>query len=130
MKVYSIKDESVAKQLAQLISLNAECIKLHWSRTITDVPNNVMNALEIIEDYVENVIENKCMGSLIGELSQTDEDKMISIIKKNPELRNSIGLGVVYAGTQAKQVNDIAKQTGMPKIICDALELKGNTIIF
>ncbi|MGN8807566.1 MULTISPECIES: hypothetical protein [unclassified Blautia] len=130
MKVYSIKDESVAKQLAQLISLNAECVKLQWSRTITDVPNNVMSALETIEGYVENVIENKCGGSLVGELSQTDEDNMISIIKKNPELRSTIGLGVVYAGAQTKQVNDIAKKVEMPKIICDALDLNANTIIF
>ena len=53
MKIYGIEDEATAIQLAQLMKLNSECVKLQWSRTIKNIPQTVKNALEIIESFVE-----------------------------------------------------------------------------
>ena len=52
MKIYGIEDEATAIQLAQLMKLNSECVKLQWSRTIKNIPQTVKNALEIIESFV------------------------------------------------------------------------------
>ena len=46
MKIYGIEDEATAIQLAQLMKLNSECVKLQWSRTIKNIPQTVKNALE------------------------------------------------------------------------------------
>lgn len=32
MKIYLINNENEAKQISQLLKLNAECAKLHWSK--------------------------------------------------------------------------------------------------
>ena len=48
MKIYLINNENEAKQIGQLLKLNAECAKLHWSKTMPDIPANVISSLEII----------------------------------------------------------------------------------
>lgn len=69
MKIYLINNENEAKQIGQLLKLNAECAKLHWSKTMPDIPANVISSLEIIESFVEEKVysicnENTCVGSL------------------------------------------------------------------
>ncbi len=39
--IYVARDQAIIL----LIKLNAECARLHWSRSIKDIPSDVMNAL-------------------------------------------------------------------------------------
>ena len=54
----------------------------------------------------------------------------MSAIKKNTELRNSIGLGVVLAGKQADEVTRMISGMNIPKIVVDAIESGKNVILF
>ena len=130
MKIYLIKDEATAIQLAQLLKLNAECVKLHWSRTIKDIPVDVSKALETIEIFVENTVLNSCSNSLLGELNDEEENLLMSAIKKNTELRNTIGLGVVLSGKQADEVKNIINGMNIPKLIEEAVASGKNVILF
>lgn len=130
MKVYLIKDESTAIQLAQLLKLNAECVKLHWSRTIKNIPADVSKALETIEIFVENTVLNSCSNSFFGELNDEEENLLMSAIKKNAELRNTIGLGVVLSGKQADEVKNIINGMNIPKLIEEAVASGKNVILF
>ena len=56
MKIYLINNENEAKQIGQLLKLNAECAKLHWSKTMPDIPANVISSLEIIESFAEEKV--------------------------------------------------------------------------
>ena len=53
MNIYTVSDDKKARDIMQLLRLNAECARLHWSRTITDVPNDVISSLNTIEQYIE-----------------------------------------------------------------------------
>lgn len=130
MKIYAISDENVAKQLAQLIKLNAECAKLHWSRTIKDIPVDVSEALETIEAFVEDRVNEQCRGSMFGELSADDETAMMTAVRKTPELREALGTGVVCSGEEAEEVKRVIQNLKMPGVLIDALETGKNIIIF
>ena len=130
MKIYLIEDESMAVQLTQLLRLNSECVKLQWSRTIKNVPADVSKALETIEAFVEARVLNSCSNALLGELSEVEEDSLMSAIKKNTELRNSIGSGVVLAGKQADEVARMIRGMNIPKLVVDAVESGKNVILF
>lgn len=130
MKIYLIEDESTAVQLAQLLKLNSECVKLQWSRTIKNIPADVSKALETIEAFVEARVLSSCSNALLGKLSEVEEDLLMSAIKKNTELRNSIGLGVVLAGKQADEVTRMISGMNIPKIVVDAIESGKNVILF
>ncbi|MBD5512050.1 MAG: hypothetical protein HDR08_12505, partial [Lachnospiraceae bacterium] len=67
MKIYATTNKTDAEQLRQLFILNSECVKLHWSTSINDVPENVINALETIESFVEARVCEKC--DFLSELS-------------------------------------------------------------
>lgn len=130
MKIYLIKDEAVAIQLAQLLKLNAECVKLHWSRTIKNIPIDVSKALEIIEAFVENKVMDSCSNALLGELNDEEEALLMSAIKKNTELRNTIGLGVVLSGKQADELKNMISGMKVPKLIEEAISSGKNIILF
>ena len=48
MKIYLINNENEAKQISQLLKLNAECAKLHWSKTMPDIPANVISSWRLL----------------------------------------------------------------------------------
>ena len=52
MNIYLISEEKEAKQVAQLLKLNSECAKLHWSKTI-ELPAKILSSLETIESFVD-----------------------------------------------------------------------------
>lgn len=130
MKIYGIEDEATAIQLAQLMKLNSECVKLQWSRTIKNIPQTVKNALEIIEAFVETRVNESCTNAFLGEMTDEEEAALLSVLKTSPQLRNSLGSGVVLAGEQAADVKKVISDLNVPKLIVDALDSGKNVIIF
>lgn len=130
MKIYGIEDEATAIQLAQLMKLNSECVKLQWSRTIKNIPQTVKNALEIIEAFVETRVNEGCTNAFLGEMTDEEEAALLSVLKTSPQLRNSLGSGVVLAGEQAADVKKVISDLNVPKLIVDALDSGKNVIIF
>ena len=129
MKIYTIKDDKSAADILLLLKLNADCARLHWSRSIKDVPSNVISALETIEGYVENKVVSIC-GSEISELTEDEENAFLSIIKNNKNLKDTLGTGVVLKGEQADEVKlFIKKEKGLLKIQ-EAIESGENIAIF
>lgn len=129
MNIYTIEDNKVAASLCQLLKLNAECAKLHWSRVITDVPDDVRKALEIVEGYVENEVNKSCKDKMF-ELTDIEEEDMLLFIRQNPLLRSTLGNGVVMSGEQADEVlRIIGNDTKFNKI---RLAIKGgkNIVLF
>lgn len=131
MNIYVMEDNQTAVQISQLLKLNAECVKLHWSRTITDVPQEVKGALEVIELYIEDKIRKECnQTSMFMELSNSEEDEMMNMLRMNPELRKTLGVGVVLSGKEAKEVMLlIKKERGLLKIK-EALKTGKNVVLF
>lgn len=130
MKIYLINDEPTAAQLAQLLKLNSECVKLHWSRTIKNIPSDVSKALETIESFVETRVLDSCSNALFGELNDDEEALLMDVIRKNSELRTTLGLGVVLAGKQADEVRKNINGMKVPELIIDAIDSGKNIIIF
>lgn len=129
MKIYTIKDEKSATDIRLLLKVNAECARLHWSRSIKDIPSNVTSALETIETYVELKVVGLC-GKERNELTEDEESSFLSIIKQNNKLKEILGTGVVLKGNQADEVRSIIKtEKGMHKIL-EAIESGENVIIF
>lgn len=98
----------LAKALSQLFTLNAECVRLHWSSAVGELPPEVLNALEVIEAFVENVVKSKCKNR-VGELSDEEMAAVISLLKRYPELKKTLGLGIVYPGEQSQNVAEKLK---------------------
>lgn len=129
MKIYTIKDDKSATDILLLLKLNTECARLHWSRSIKDVPSNVMSALETIEGYVEQKVMSIC-GAERSELTEDEESAFLSVIKNNRVLKETIGTGVVLKGKQATEVKEIIKTEKGLKKIEDAIESGENVVIF
>lgn len=130
MKLYLIDKQDDAIQLAQLLKLNSECAKLHWSRSIKNIPNEVINSLEVIENYVETKIYDSCNSkNVFGELSDDEEALMFDAFKKTPELRDSLGTGVVLADN-ANKVKELIKGKVIPCIIEKALSTGKSVVLF
>ena len=131
MKIYLIDKESVAKQLSQLLKLNSECVKLHWSRIINDIPNDVIDSLENIESFVEEKVYEVCTDkNLIGALTEDEESEMIALIRKMPELRSTLGKGVVMAGEEANTVAKALNGKNISKALTAAIASGKNVILF
>lgn len=129
MKIYTIKDDKEAKDILQLLKLNAECARLHWSRSIDNIPPNVMGALEVIEGYVESKVIELC-GSPKSELTEDEENEMFQLMKQNALIKDSLGTGVVLRGSQAIEVAKIIKAIKELGKIRDAIESGENVILF
>lgn len=128
MKIYITENKSEAEQLRQLFKLNSECAGLHWSRTITDVPDHVMDALEMIELFVESRVQERC--EFFDELNEDEEEKVIDLIRDNPELKKNLGTGVITDGVQAEEVRNLIISCNGASKILKALETGENIILF
>ena len=128
MRIYITESKAEAEQLRQLFKLNSECAGLHWSRTITDVPDHVMDALETIEWFVESRVQERCES--FDELSEAEEKKVTSLIRDNPELRKSLGSGVITDGAQSEEIRNLIGSCDGASKILKALETGKNIILF
>lgn len=131
MKIYLIDKDDVAKQLCQLLKLNAECAKLHWSRSIKDIPGEVITSLERIESFVEEKVYAFCDDTnCVGSLSGTEEAEIMSLLKKKPELRETIGTGVISVGKEAKAVSLALSNESVSKELIAAIASGKNVVLF
>lgn len=131
MKLFRVADTETALQLRQLIQLNGECVRLHWSRTIRDVPAEVKSALETVEAYIEKTVYSYCdADDLIGELSPEDEAALFRLIRKEPGLKATLGAGVVLAGAEAAEAHRLLTAASAPRLVSDAVQSGGNIVLF
>jgi hypothetical protein len=129
LKIYTINDDKEAKNILQLLNLNAECARVHWSRSINNIPTDVMEALETIEEYVESKVAELC-GSPISELTEEEENKMFQLVRNNSTIKNTLGTGVVLRGSQAEEVAKIIRtEKGLDKIQ-NAIDRGENIVLF
>ena len=103
MKFYQISDSIAAKNIRHLLILNSECISLKWSRYFKDITEPMGDALDTITDYIERKIPDIC-GACVCELTDDEEQAVLQLIKANAILKDSLGSGVVLAGTEADLV--------------------------
>lgn len=131
MKIYLITDENDANRIRQLIKFNSECVKLRWSRTITDLPTEIHGAIETLESFVEGRIYEMCNEkTLVGPLSEDEESALVELLSKIPQLRATLGTGVVMAGEEANKVLGLVRNENISKILVDALASGKNVAVF
>lgn len=130
MNIYLISEEKEAKQVAQLLKLNSECAKLHWSKTI-ELPAKILSSLETIESFVEEKVYEICTEkNIVGSLNEDEEETIMTLIRKTPELRATLGVGVVMAGTEAKCVAKFLKGKSVSEALIVALYSGKNVVLF
>ena len=126
MNIYLISHENDAKQIRQLLKLNAECAKLHWSNSIKDIPS-----LETIEAFVEEKVYEVCtLKTLANSLSEYEEMEMIALLRKMPELRSTLGVGVIMAGDEAKALLKFLENKEISEKLITAIASEKNVILF
>ena len=130
MNIYLISEEKEAKQVAQLLKLNSECAKLHWSKTI-ELPAKILSSLETIESFVEEKVYEICTEkNIVGSLNEDEEETIMTLIRKTPELRATLGEGVLMAGTEAKCVAKFLKGKSVSEALIVALYSGKNVVLF
>lgn len=131
MKIYLVDNENDAKQIGQLMKLNAECAKLHWSKTIKNLPAEVLSSLETLENYIEEKVYEVCTKeTLVGSLSEDEESSVMSLMRKIPELRATLGVGLIMAGAEANSVSALMEGKTVPKALLSAIASGKNVILF
>ena len=131
MKIFLINNVNEAMQIKQLLKLNSECAKLHWSKTITDIPTNVISSLETLESFVEERVYEVCTEkTCVNSLTEDEEKAVISLLRKNSELRETLGVGVVMAGEEADRVNKLLEGKNVPKALHVAINSGRNVVLF
>ena len=131
MKIYLITDKNDANRIRQLIKFNSECVKLRWSRAITDLPTEIHGAIETLESFVEGRIYEMCKEkTLVGPLSEDEESALVELLSKIPQLRATLGTGVVMAGEEANKVLGLVRNENISKILVDALASGKNVAVF
>lgn len=131
MKIYLINNDIQAKQISQLLRLNAECVKFQWSTIIKDIPNNVRESLECIEMYIEEKIYEVCTeNNLVGRLTEEEENELFALIRKKQELKFTLGTGIVIAGEEANKVSELLKSEKVSQNIIDAINSGKSVVLF
>lgn len=131
MKIYLINNDIQAKQISQLLRLNAECVKFQWSTIIKDIPNNVRESLECIEMYIEEKIYEVCTeNNLVGRLTEEEENELFALIRKKQELKYTLGTGIVVAGEEANKVSELLKSEKVSQNIIDAINSGKSVVLF
>ena len=123
MKLYTLKSTDDALACRQLIRLSNDCASLQWSRTIRDIPDEVLEALETIQSYTETRLGDFCAeGKLIRELSDSEEALWHQCSKHSGTLRRLLGSGVVLAGDEAQTVRETLAEIPKTHFIVEALD--------
>lgn|GEM_PF-4529818 len=131
MKIYLIDNENDAKQIRQLLKLNAECAKLHWSKTIKNLPIEVLSSLETIETFVEKKVYEVCSAKTLAiPLNEDEEMEIMTLLRKMPELRPTLGVGVIMAGDESKALLNLLKNKEISEKLITAIASEKNVILF
>ena len=129
MKVYLIKEYDVAKQFRQLFRLSADCGALRWNRVFVNKPIKVCEAIEVIEEYIQNCIDQYCtQEALFGEISEEETEKLYPLFRKSPVLKSTLGSGVVLIDEKLS-VTSALEEYSIPPILFDALRTAGNILL-
>lgn len=131
MKIYSISSETDAKQIRQLLKLNSECAKLHWSKAMAELPTDVISSLETLETFVEEKVYEVCTEkTIVSTLREDEEMEIMALLRKNPELRATLGVGVVMAGEEAENISKILEGKITSKALLSAINSGKNVVLF
>ena len=131
MKIYLISNENDAKQISQLIKMNSESAKLNRSKTITVLSTEVIAALETLEGFVEEKVYAVCTEKTVASsLSEDEESALMELLRKNPELRETLGVGVVMAGEEATNVSNLLEGKTSSKALLSAINSGKNVVLF
>lgn len=130
MEIYLIDNANKAMQIRHLLKLNAECARLHWSKTVTDIPSDVISSLGIIESFIENRVYEICTNKISAiTLTEDEEALILSLIKENSELKATLGTGVVLAGEEADALAKALKEKGLSEKIVKTVT-SGEHVVF
>lgn len=130
MKCYVIDNNEIAKNFKQLLKLNAECAKLQWSKTLTNLPQNVNESLSILQEFTEMKIEEECnQTSFVGELSEDIEDMLFKLFRKSNLLKDTLGVGVILSGNEAVDVLEELKKNNVPNSFLQLIKTDKNFIM-
>ena len=96
-----------------------------------DIPANVISSLEIIESFVEEKVysicnENTCAGSL----TEDEESEMMALLRESPELRATLGIGVVMAGAESQKAAALLAGKDLSKELLIAINSGKNVVLF
>lgn len=131
MNLFLLEDTNQAQICRQMILLNGECASLQWSRTIQDVPANVSEALETVQDFLKGRIEAICgTAAQTVELSEAQEQALFAAFKTSRELKELLGSGVVLAGEESEIVQRELLSVPELRAVKDALGLGKHLVLF
>lgn len=123
MKLYTLKSADAAQACRQLIRLSNDCASLSWSRTIRDIPDDVLGALETVQSYAETQLEVLCAeGKLVRELSEDEETLWHQCARRSETLRRFLGSCVVLSGGEAQAVRSALAGVPEARFIVEALD--------
>ena len=123
MKVYFVDDVDAALLCRQLIQLGADCAKLQWSKQVTDIPETVYNALSTVQSFAEEKLHELCPEeNLAVELTEDEENAVVSVGKSSEQLRKTVGSGVVLAGIEATELQQELLQFAGAECILELLD--------
>lgn len=131
MKVFSLSDKETAQMCRQLIRLDGECASLSWSRSIQDIPEDIQNALDAVQDFLKNRVHAICADSPLQlDLTPEQEDTIFAVCRKSANLRRVLGSGVVLAGEESIIVKEELLSMGELKMIQELLGADNNLVFF
>ena len=127
MNLYIVESKDNSDLIAQLIRLNSECVSLHWSRSISDLSEEVVHSLDVLEDYIDQKIKTLCCDNVV-ELSDEEEKELLDKVKGEPNLRSILGAGVIRSGDEAAKVLELIGNDNKLTKICQAIG-SGKTVV-
>ena len=129
MKIYFIDAENDAVGARQLLRLSADCASIRWSKFLENKPSSLIEALDVIETYVEDKLKEVCNlenDSYI--LSEKQDEELFASYKKSEVLKNTVGSGVVLVSEFDIVREEISKYPQLNFLI-DAFCCKKNLLI-
>ena len=130
MKLFLLKDEEAARACRQLIRLDSDCSRLQWSKSIKGIPEDVLEALETVQDFSSRRMDEICSFAVKkAELTEDQEQLLLSAFKKSEDLKKIAGSGVVLAGEEAKAVQTELCAVPELQIITDMLKLGKHLVL-
>lgn len=88
-------------------------------------------ALEVIEAFVEERVYKVCSEQTMFHcLSEVEENEIVNLLKEIPELKSSLGTGVILQGEEADTVRRLLSGKKVPIALVKAISSGKNIIIF
>lgn len=112
MKLYSLASSEAAQACRQLIRLSNDCASLQWSQTIRDIPDDILDALDMVKDFTESRLEAFCTeGKLVRALDEGEDALWHQCARSSETMRQILGSCVILSGKEAQEVRESLKGT-------------------